>query len=44
MTTYVSALVQALKSTDAAGYRRQAAKFSWEKISQQYLDLWSTLV
>lgn len=44
MPAYASALAQALKSTDANRYRRQAQKFSWEKISQQYLDLWSGLI
>ena len=42
MPAYVSALDQALKATDVNRYRRQAEKFSWERISQQYLDLWSS--
>ncbi len=44
MTVYVAALKQALTSADANRYRQQAKKFSWEKISRQYLDLWSSLV
>lgn len=44
MPVYVAALAQALNSTDANRYRRQAEKFSWDKIGKQYLDLWSTLV
>lgn len=43
LPAYVSALDKALKSTGDNRYRRQAEKFSWENISQQYLDLWSSL-
>jgi len=44
MPAYVAALAQALNSTDVNRYRRQAEKFSWDKIGKQYLDLWSSLV
>ncbi len=43
LPAYVSALDQALKATDTNTYRQQALKFSWESISRQYLDLWSSL-
>ena len=43
MTAYVAALTMALKSTEVNRHRQQAEKFSWFSISQQYLDLWSSL-
>ena len=44
MNVYVEALKQAIKSDSNDRYRQQAKKFSWDRISQQYLDLWSSLV
>lgn len=44
LAVYSLALKQALASADPAASRSQAEKFSWEKISRQHLNLWSTLV
>ena len=40
---YILALRQAL-SQPKIDYRQQALKFSWDKISQQYINLWSSLL
>lgn len=40
---YAAALKRAINQPDSAAACQQARKFSWEKISQQYLDLWSGL-
>ena len=40
---YILALKHAL-SQSKIDFRHQALKFSWDRINQQYLDLWSTLV
>lgn len=41
---YPAALAKAIKASDPAASRAQAERFSWEKISRQYLDLWSGLI
>jgi glycosyltransferase involved in cell wall biosynthesis len=41
---YAAALAAAINSPDPAASRRRAEQFSWEKISWQYLRLWTDLV
>ena len=42
LTRYSTALAEAVK-LDGQNNRQQALRFSWEKISQKYLKLWSSL-
>ncbi len=42
LTKYWYALKEALGQSQK-GYRAQALKFSWDKIAQKYLELWSNL-
>lgn len=43
LNQYVQALKQSLKSTNQARQRQQALKFSWDKITEEYCQLWSNL-